>query len=136
MRTIPTGGNKYFFIRKNLSECGRHVRYIINVIIIIIALSQPNYIQIFIIIQNYYNTTGVMKEAAFTPEDNFNTPVYFVSSIGDGPMIFEDYKNSTPPESMFTIPEICKMIPLPTTPLPFSSSLDSSEKFKMLKTHN
>ena len=76
-----------------------------------------------------------MKEAAFTAPD-FKTPVYFVSNISDGPMIFEDYKNSTPPESMFTVPETCKKIPLPTIPLPFSSSLDSSEKLKMLKTHN
>ena len=91
-------------------------------------------IQIFVIIQNN-NNTGVMKEAAFAAPD-LKTPVYFVSNISDGPMIFEDYNNSTPPESMFTIPEICKMTPLPTTPLQFSSSLDSSEKFKMLKTHN
>ena len=80
-------------------------------------------------------TAGVMNEAAFLAPD-FKIPVYFVSNIGDGPMIFEDYNDSTPPESMFTIPEICKMTPLPTTPLPFSSSLDSSEKLKVFKTHN
>ena len=75
-----------------------------------------------------------MKEAAFSgPGSDLKTPVYFVSSIGDGPMIFEDYKNSTPPESMFTIPEICKKIPLPTIPLPFTNSLDS---LKMLRTLN
>ena len=73
-----------------------------------------------------------MKEAAFSGPD-LKTPVYFVSNIGDGPMIFEDYNNSTPPESMFTIPESCKKIPLPTIPLPFTNSLDF---LKMLRTLN
>ena len=77
-----------------------------------------------------------MNEAAFLVPD-FKIPVYMVSNIGDGPMIFEDYNDSTPPlESRFTIPESCKKTPLPTTPLPFSSSLDSSETLKMLRTLN
>ncbi len=77
-----------------------------------------------------------MSEAAFLAPD-FKTPVYLVSNIGDGPMIFEDYDDSTPPsESKFTIPESCKKRPLPTTPFMFSSSLDSSETLKMLRTLN
>ena len=82
-------------------------------------------------------TAGVMNEAAFLAP-NFKIPVYMVSNIGDGPMIFEDYNDSTPPpESRFTIPESCKKTLLqPTTPLPFSGSLDSSETLKMLRTLN
>ena len=77
-----------------------------------------------------------MKEAAFLAPD-FKPPVYLVSNIGDGVMIFDDYDDSTPPpESRFTIPESCKKTPLPTSPFPFSSSLDSSETLKMLKTLN
>ena len=77
-----------------------------------------------------------MKEAAFLAP-KFKPPVYLVSNVGDGVMVFDDYDDSTPPpESMFTIPESCKKTLLPTSPLPFSSSLDSSETLKMFRTIN
>ena len=89
---------------------------------------------IFVLQNN--GTTGVVKEAAFTTPD-YKTPVYMVSNVGDGPMIFEDYDDSTPPpESRFAIPESCKKTPLPTSPFPFSSSLDSAETLKMLRMLN
>lgn len=95
-----------------------------------------NALIIIILICIFQNkTTGIMSEAAFLAPD-FKIPVYLVSNVGDGPMIFDDYDDSSPPpESRFIIPESCKKAPLPTGPFPFSSSLDSSETLKMLRTH-
>lgn len=80
-------------------------------------------------------TTGVTitKEAAFLAPD-FKTPVYLLSNVDEGVMIFEEYDDSTPPpESRFTVPESCKRMSLSKTPLKFSNSLDMSELVRALK---
>ena len=60
-----------------------------------------------------------------------NTPVYYVSSEA-GMMLFDDYKDSPPPESKFVIPNACeaatkvpKSLPPPPPPPRLSNSFTS-----------
>lgn len=54
----------------------------------------------------------LVTEAGFVTLDN-NIPVYLISAETGGPMIFEDYDNSPPPESKFDIPSSCNAGTLP-----------------------
>ena len=53
------------------------------------------------------NKAGVVvTEAGFLTLDN-NTPVFLINAGTGGPMIFEDYDDTPPPESKFDIPSSC-----------------------------
>ena len=84
--------------------------------------------------QNRTRNYHFVVEAGFLALDD-NTPVYLISSDSGGPMIFENYEDSPPPESKFDIPETCKNA-LPPDSEHFMSSFIPANTFSRVFRKN